>query len=90
MKKIKHNNTDHYFSPLINIKTVNIPGTTGHQMRQYFPYVSSESDLQRYKAISFRQNVTNNETTRASSSLSNVPSDMKSDRMKVDFSFILN
>lgn len=82
-KKIKHNNTDHYFSPLINIKTVNIPGTTGHQMRQYFPYVSSESDLQRYKAISFRQNVTNNETTRASSSLSNVPSDMKSDRMKV-------
>ncbi|CAO1308266.1 unnamed protein product [Diamesa hyperborea] len=47
-------------------------GPSGKAVRQYFPYVSSESDLQRYKAI-IRQNPNND--TRASSSLSNVPSD---------------
>uniref|UniRef100_A0A1B0CAV0 PAS domain-containing protein n=1 Tax=Lutzomyia longipalpis TaxID=7200 RepID=A0A1B0CAV0_LUTLO len=47
--------------------------TTGHSSRQYFPYVSSESDLQRYKAISFRHSSCHE--PRSSSSLSNVPSD---------------
>ncbi|GAB0089902.1 hypothetical protein DMENIID0001_045280 [Sergentomyia squamirostris] len=55
-------------------------GTTGHSSRQYFPYVSSESDLQRYKAISFRHSSCHE--PRSSSSLSNVPSDLKSDRAK--------
>ncbi|XP_055686281.1 potassium voltage-gated channel subfamily H member 6 isoform X3 [Lutzomyia longipalpis] len=55
-------------------------GTTGHSSRQYFPYVSSESDLQRYKAISFRHSSCHE--PRSSSSLSNVPSDVKSDRVK--------
>ncbi|XP_059615567.1 potassium voltage-gated channel subfamily H member 6 [Phlebotomus argentipes] len=55
-------------------------GTTGHSSRQYFPYVSSESDLQRYKAISFRHSSCHE--PRSSSSLSNVPSDVKSDRIK--------
>ncbi|XP_055700968.1 potassium voltage-gated channel subfamily H member 6 isoform X3 [Phlebotomus papatasi] len=54
--------------------------TTGHSSRQYFPYVSSESDLQRYKAISFRHSSCHE--PRSSSSLSNVPSDVKSDRIK--------
>lgn len=61
-------------------------GKSGHVARQYFPYVSSESDLQRYKAIPFRQNsVNNNNDQNGSSSLSNVPSDYKSDRMKVRY-----
>lgn len=63
-----------------------ILGKSGHVARQYFPYVSSESDLQRYKAIPFRQNsVNNNNDQNGSSSLSNVPSDYKSDRIKVRF-----
>lgn len=58
----------------------------GHVSRQYFPYVSSESDLQRYKAISFRQNSTNvSSDQHGSSSLSNVPSDYRSDRIKVTY-----
>lgn len=57
-----------------------LPGPSGKAVRQYFPYVSSESDLQRYKAI-IRQNPNND--TRASSSLSNVPSD--SNKIKVNF-----
>jgi hypothetical protein len=57
-----------------------VAGSTQNTARQYFPYVSSESDLQRYKAITFRQNSTINEP-RASSSLSNVPSD--SNKVKV-------
>ncbi|XP_037926588.1 potassium voltage-gated channel subfamily H member 2 isoform X2 [Hermetia illucens] len=58
--------------------------STGQTSRQFFPYVSSESDLQRYKAISFRHNSCTNEQHQrtASSSLSNVPSDLKSDRIK--------
>lgn len=58
-------------------------GKTGLVTRQYFPYVSSESDLQRYKAIPFRQNSVNNNDQHGSSSLSNVPSEYKSDRIKV-------
>ncbi|XP_039438489.1 potassium voltage-gated channel subfamily H member 2-like isoform X3 [Culex pipiens pallens] len=49
-------------------------GPTSHQARQYFPYVSSESDLQRYKAVPFKQQNSSHEP-RTSSSLSNVPSD---------------
>lgn len=61
-----------------------ILGRTGHVARQFFPYVSSESDLQRYKAISFRQHSANvSSDQHGSSSLSNVPSDYKSDRIKV-------
>ncbi len=56
-------------------------GQSGHTSRQFFPYVSSESDLQHYKTISFRHS--HNHEHRASSSLSNVPSDFKSDRCKV-------
>ncbi|XP_055319905.1 potassium voltage-gated channel subfamily H member 6 isoform X4 [Sitodiplosis mosellana] len=56
-------------------------GKSGHVARQYFPYVSSESDLQRYKAISFRQNSTNvSSDQHDSSTLSNVPSEYRSDR----------
>lgn len=59
-------------------------GKSGHVARQYFPYVSSESDLQRYKAISFRQNSTNvSSDQHGSSTLSNVPSEYKSDRHRV-------
>lgn len=58
-------------------------GSTSHASRQFFPYVSSESDLQRYKAISFR-NSSNNEP-RSNSSISNIPSDMKLDRLKVNY-----
>lgn len=62
-------------------------GKSGHVARQYFPYVSSESDLQRYKAIPFRQNSTNvNSDQHGSSTLSNVPSEYRSDRVKVSFS----
>ncbi|XP_055380012.1 uncharacterized protein LOC129611095 isoform X2 [Condylostylus longicornis] len=59
-------------------------GAAGHQARQFFPCVSSESDLQRYKAISFRQNscIIEPHQRTTSSSLSNVPSDMKSDKQK--------
>lgn len=57
-------------------------GPSGKAVRQYFPYVSSESDLQRYKAITFHKHPSND--TRASSSLSNVPSD--STRTKVSHS----
>ncbi|XP_055611210.1 potassium voltage-gated channel subfamily H member 7-like isoform X3 [Uranotaenia lowii] len=48
-------------------------GPRGHTVRQYFPYVSSESDLQRYKAVPFKPNAVHE--PRTSSSLSNVPSD---------------
>ncbi|XP_058124287.1 potassium voltage-gated channel subfamily H member 6 [Anopheles coustani] len=52
-------------------------GPVSHNARLYFPYVSSESDLQRYKAVPLKQ--TNNSSAaqdaRTSSSLSNVPSD---------------
>ncbi|XP_058465403.1 potassium voltage-gated channel subfamily H member 6 isoform X3 [Malaya genurostris] len=48
-------------------------GPKSHHVRQYFPYVSSESDLQRYKAVPLKQNSTRE--PRTSSSLSNVPSD---------------
>ncbi|KAG5678053.1 hypothetical protein PVAND_007756 [Polypedilum vanderplanki] len=48
-------------------------GPSGKAVRQYFPYVSSESDLQRYKAITFHKHPSNE--TRTSSSISNVPSD---------------
>lgn len=58
-----------------------VAGQSGHTSRQFFPYVSSESDLQHYKTISFRHS--HNHEHRASSSLSNVPSDFKSDRIKV-------
>lgn len=58
-----------------------LAGQSGHTSRQFFPYVSSESDLQHYKTISFRHS--HNHEHRASSSLSNVPSDFKSDRIKV-------
>jgi hypothetical protein len=56
-------------------------GPSGKAVRQYFPYVSSESDLQRYKAITFYKQPSSD--TRASSSLSNMPSD--STRTKVNF-----
>lgn len=58
-----------------------LAGSTSHASRQFFPYVSSETDLQRYKAISFR-NCSNNEP-RSNSSISNIPSDLKSDKIKV-------
>ena len=61
-----------------------LAGPSGKAVRQYFPYVSSESDLQRYKAI-IRQNPNND--TRASSSLSNVPSD--SNKTKVILTFTI-
>ncbi|KAL7049357.1 hypothetical protein ACKWTF_003664 [Chironomus riparius] len=48
-------------------------GPSGKAVRQYFPYVSSESDLQRYRAISFHKHPSNE--TRTGSSISNVPSD---------------
>ncbi|XP_055530023.1 potassium voltage-gated channel subfamily H member 6 isoform X4 [Wyeomyia smithii] len=48
-------------------------GPTSHHARHYFPYVSSESDLQRYKAVPLKQN--SSREPRTSSSLSNVPSD---------------
>jgi len=64
-----------------------VAGSTQNTARQYFPYVSSESDLQRYKAITFRQNSTINEP-RASSSLSNVPSD--SNKVKVSAYWAIN
>lgn len=44
-----------------------------HNARLYFPYVSSESDLQRYKTIPVKQTAA--QDARTSSSLSNVPSD---------------
>lgn len=57
-------------------------GRSGHVARQYFPYVSSESDLQRYKAISFRQNSTNvSSDQHGSSTLS--ASEYRSDRVRV-------
>lgn len=65
--------------PLNCIPNPGNPGPSGKAVRQYFPYVSSESDLQRYKAITFHKHPSND--TRASSSLSNVPSD--STRTKV-------
>ncbi|XP_050073497.1 potassium voltage-gated channel subfamily H member 6 isoform X2 [Anopheles maculipalpis] len=46
-----------------------------HNARLYFPYVSSESDLQRYKAVPVKQAATTAQDARTSSSLSNVPSD---------------
>lgn len=49
-------------------------GPSGKAVRQYFPYVSSESDLQRYRAITLRKH-SSHHPSRASSSLSNVPSD---------------
>nr|AHX25744.1 Erg potassium channel [Anopheles gambiae] len=45
-----------------------------HNARLYFPYVSSESDLQRYKTVPVKQ-ATAAQDARTSSSLSNVPSD---------------
>lgn len=63
---------------LVDVSRVHA-GPSGKAVRQYFPYVSSESDLQRYKAITFHKHPSND--TRASSSLSNVPSD--STRTKV-------
>lgn len=74
-------NVDHSIdcSILMNFILSNA-GPSGKAVRQYFPYVSSESDLQRYKAITLHKHPSND--TRASSSLSNVPSD--SNRMKVN------
>jgi hypothetical protein len=60
---------------------LHLKGPSGKAVRQYFPYVSSESDLQRYKAITFHKQPSTD--TRASSSLSNMPSD--STRTKVNF-----
>lgn len=60
---------------------MSMAGSTSHASRQFFPYVSSETDLQRYKAISFR-NSSNNEP-RSNSSISNIPSDLKSEKIKV-------
>ncbi|XP_050073499.1 potassium voltage-gated channel subfamily H member 7 isoform X4 [Anopheles maculipalpis] len=50
-------------------------GPVNHNARLYFPYVSSESDLQRYKAVPVKQAATTAQDARTSSSLSNVPSD---------------
>lgn len=49
-------------------------GPSGKAVRQYFPYVSSESDLQRYRAITLHKH-SSHHPSRASSLLSNVPSD---------------
>lgn len=68
-----------FFSLFSHFPVLNKTGPSGKAVRQYFPYVSSESDLQRYKAITFHKHPSND--TRASSSLSNVPSD--STRTKV-------
>jgi hypothetical protein len=54
-------------------------GPSGKAVRQYFPYVSSESDLQRYRAISFHKHPSNE--TRTGSSISNVPSDSTKTRV---------
>lgn len=53
-------------------------GKSGYLSRQYFPYVSSESDLQRYRATTtgpHRQSSVQKDDHNGSSSLSNVPSD---------------
>ncbi|XP_049543348.1 potassium voltage-gated channel subfamily H member 6 isoform X1 [Anopheles darlingi] len=52
-------------------------GPVIHNARLYFPYVSSESDLQRYRALPLKQQqpTAQADATRTSSSLSNVPSD---------------
>ncbi|XP_035785052.1 potassium voltage-gated channel subfamily H member 7-like isoform X3 [Anopheles albimanus] len=56
-------------------------GPVIHNARLYFPYVSSESDLQRYRALPLKQQQQQQtaqaqaDATRTSSSLSNVPSD---------------
>ncbi|XP_058064416.1 potassium voltage-gated channel subfamily H member 7 [Anopheles bellator] len=51
-------------------------GPVSHNARLYFPYVSSESDLQRYRALPLKQQTaTAQDATQTSSSLSNVPSD---------------
>ncbi|XP_040175843.1 potassium voltage-gated channel subfamily H member 6 isoform X7 [Anopheles arabiensis] len=49
-------------------------GPVNHNARLYFPYVSSESDLQRYKTVPVKQAAAAQDA-RTSSSLSNVPSD---------------
>jgi hypothetical protein len=55
-------------------------GPSGKAVRhQFFPYVSSESDLQRYRAITFQKNAS--AETRTSSSISNVPSDSTKTRV---------
>lgn len=59
-------------------------GPSKRAVRQYFPYVSSESDLQRYRAITLQKHQSLH-PSRASSSLSNVPSD--STKTKVSFFF---
>ncbi|CRL03255.1 CLUMA_CG016966, isoform A [Clunio marinus] len=58
---------------MTSIMCEELESPSGKAVRQYFPYVSSESDLQRYKAITLHKHPSNE--TRASSSLSNVPSD---------------
>ena len=51
-------------------------GAKKHAARQYFPNISSESDLQKYKAVPFKVKATHEPmTSKTSSSLSNVPSD---------------
>lgn len=57
----------------LHSSNVSISGPSGKAVRQYFPYVSSETDLQRYRAISFHKNPSAD--TKTSSSISNVPSD---------------
>lgn len=60
-------------------------GPSGKAVRQYFPYVSSESDLQRYKAVTLHKQPSND--TRASSSLSNMPSDSTKTKVRILWRF---
>lgn len=59
-------------------------GPSGKAVRQYFPYVSSESDLQRYRAITLLKNPS--AETRTGSSISNVPSDSTKTRVSQSIS----
>lgn len=71
-----------------NILCVCVPfantGPVNHNARLYFPYVSSESDLQRYKTVPVKQ-ATAAQDARTSSSLSNVPSDSLKAKVPVHF-----
>jgi hypothetical protein len=64
-----------------------ILGPSGKAVRQYFPYVSSESDLQRYKAVTLHKQPSND--TRASSSLSNMPSDSTKTKVRAHLDVIV-
>lgn len=63
-------------------------GSSAHQARKYFPNVSSESDLQRYKTITFRKQPSNE--TRTSSTVSNQPSDSNKTKVSKNDGFLIS